>query len=90
MEKTANVEERLTKNQQYIDELIVHTDETMAGMSTLVKNANNRLTANEQKIDGMVGNLYAVSANLEEISAALKLDPWKLLYRDKEKNKRRE
>lgn len=84
---TSNIDERLTKNQQYIDSLIVHAGETMEGMSALVKNANERITVNEKKIDSIVDNFYSVSTNLDEMSADLKLNPWKLLYHAKEKKR---
>ena len=84
---TSNIDERLLVNKDSVDSAIKNLDVTMQELSSIVKIANERLSLNEQKIDATVSNLHGLSANLEELSYDLKLNPWKILYRGKEKSK---
>ena len=84
---TQNVDERLTVNKDQVDETLHHLSLTMKDMASIVRNANERLAVNGTKIDATVSNLHDLSVNLEELSYDLKLNPWKIMYRGKEKKK---
>jgi phospholipid/cholesterol/gamma-HCH transport system substrate-binding protein len=82
-----NIDERLAVNKDAVDETLKNLSITMKELSSIVQIANEHLGANEQKIDATVSNLHNLSVNLEELSHDLKLNPWKLLYREKGKKK---
>lgn len=82
-EAAANINERLQKNKESIDQIIGNLDVTMVHMVSITQNVDERLKVNQEKIDDMVENLRTTSVNLEEFSDDLKVNPWKLLYRPK-------
>ena len=75
----------LVNNHQEIDEMIKGLHVTSKNLSSITTNVNERLAVNSKYIDEMVGHMNATTNNLEEMSYDLKLNPWKLLYRDKTK-----
>ena len=83
-----NLDERLQINKEALDETLFNLNLTMRDLASIVHNANERLTANEKKIDDTITNLYNLSVNLEELSYDLKLNPWKIMYRGKEKKEK--
>jgi len=83
-----NIDERLTVNKDTVDETLANLNSTMKDLASLVKNANERLGVNEKRIDDTVSNMHNLSVNLEELSYDLKLNPWKIMYRGKDKKKR--
>ena len=82
-----NIDERLTVNKDTVDETLANLNSTMKDLASLVKNANERLGVNEKRIDDTVSNMHNLSVNLEELSYDLKLNPWKIMYRGKDKKK---
>lgn len=83
-----NIDERLKINKDALDETMLNLNLTMKDLSSLVDNLDERLSTNKDKIDSTVTNLHDLSVNLEELSYDLKLNPWKILYRSKDKNKK--
>jgi len=75
----------LEGNHGEIDEMIKDLHVTSKNLSSITTNVNERLVVNSKYIDEMVNHMNATSRNLEEMSYDLKLNPWKLLYRDKAK-----
>lgn len=84
---TANIDERLSVNKDSVDETLTNLNAMMKDLAELVDNVNERLSINEMKIDATVTNMHDLSANLEELSYDLKLNPWKIMYRGKEKKR---
>jgi len=84
---TKNIDERLKINKDAVDETLLNLNMTMKELASLVQNVNERLNVNEKRIDSTVANLHDLSVNLEELSYDLKLNPWKIMYRGKEKTK---
>lgn len=91
-EIAANVNQRLKTNEKNIDETMANLNITMTHMSSLTQHLDKIVSVNENNIDSILGNfngmslhLEGASANLEEMSADLKKNPWKLLFRAKEK-----
>ena len=82
-----NIDERLEVNKDSVDETLTNLNGTMKDLSELVGNINERMSTNEIKIDATVTNLHDLSVNLEELSYDLKLNPWKIMYRGKERKK---
>lgn len=78
-----NLDERLKVNSQSIDSII-------KDLAAISHNINERLTVNRQAIDEIVANLHTATMNLEEFSGDLKMNPWKLMYRNNEKKKTQE
>ncbi len=78
-----NLNERLTKNKDHIDNILAQMDTTMTKMSSFFNNADERLEVNKQKIDDLVTHMHGLSVNLEEMSQDLKNNPWKLLHKPK-------
>jgi len=54
-------------------------------VNKLVVNLNGTVANNKAGIDSIVKNLELTSKNFEEFSGDLKKNPWKLLYKQKEK-----
>lgn len=82
-----NIDERLTVNKDTVDETLANLNSTMKDLASLIKNANERVGVNGKKIDDTVTNLHDLSVNLEELSYDLKLNPWKIMYRGKDKKR---
>lgn len=83
---TAQVEERLRVNSEAIDRIMADMRTTMNNMAFISGNVKERLDVNDQVIDETMANLNRSSKNLEEMSFDLKANPWKLLYKPKQKN----
>lgn len=82
-----NIDDRLNVNKEEVDETLANLNLTMKDLSSIVHNLNERLSVNEKKIDATVTNLHDLSINLEELSYDLKMNPWKIMYRGKDKKK---
>lgn len=82
-ELSGNLNERLRVNSAAIDEIISNIKETSKNISSISQNVNERLAVNRDAIDDIISNLNSATRNLEELSADLKLNPWKLLYRER-------
>ncbi len=82
---STEVNERLKVNSQVIDEILANMNDSLRNVKSISEDVNERLSVNDEKIDDMVSNLHKASKSLEEMSYDLKLNPWKLLYRDPKK-----
>lgn len=82
-----NIDERLETNKDAVDEILADLNVAMKDLASIVKNADERLTVNKDKIDNTVTNMHDLSVNLEELSYDLKMNPWKIMYRGKDKKK---
>ena len=78
-----NLDERLEKNKEAIDRIVENFDVSMEHVRSVTANLDERLTINENRIDNMMSNFETMSKNLEEFSYDVKLNPWKLLYKEK-------
>jgi len=88
----ASVDQRLKTNEKNIDETMANLNITMTHMSSLTQHLDKIVSLNEDNIDNILANfngmsrhLDGASSNLEELSADLKKNPWKLLFRAPEK-----
>ncbi len=85
---STNLNERLTKNKEAIDRIVANVDASMISMRSITANLDERLTVNEQKIDETMSRLRSTAINLDQFTYDLKMNPWKLLYRPKDKRER--
>lgn len=86
-----NIDERLKNNKEFLDEILSNLNVVMKDLAAITHNANERLGVNGKKIDDTITNLHDLSVNLKELSYDLKLNPWKIMYRGKDKRgKKRE
>ena len=86
-ELATNLNERMKVNEEKIDRIFTNLDTSLDHAASFTTNLDERLKANEKHIDEIMVNLHSASANLDEFTYDLKLNPWKLLYRSKEKRK---
>ncbi|MBF0486035.1 MAG: MCE family protein [Candidatus Omnitrophica bacterium] len=91
-EIASNIDQRLKTNQKNIDDSLANLNVTMTHMSSLTEHLDKIVSVHEANIDNILTNFDAMSlhlkgasGNLEEMSADLKRNPWKLLFRAKEK-----
>jgi len=84
-EITENINKRLKNNSKAIDEILANINDTTRNISLITDNIENRLRINKDNVDDILENLNAATHNLEEMTYDLKLHPWKLLHRGKEK-----
>jgi len=84
-ELTTNLNERVKKNSEKIDNIFTNTDISMQKFKSITTNVNERLVVNKEKIDDTFTHLRASSINLDEFTYDLKNNPWKLMYRPKDK-----
>ncbi|MCA9401529.1 MAG: MCE family protein [Candidatus Omnitrophica bacterium] len=80
-----NVHDRLEINQKHIDEIFSNMNKTIQNAQSISKQLDERLAANRQNIDDMLAHMRAMTVNMDQFSYDLKMNPWKLLYRTKEK-----
>ena len=82
---TEEIRGHLQNNHDEIDEMIKGLHVTSKNLSSITTSINERLVVNSKYIDEMVSHLNATSSNFEEMSYDLKLNPWKLLYKERAK-----
>ncbi len=82
---STNINERLEVNKEKIDEILTSIDTATKNIASITENVDESFNNNKHLVDDMVENLSGASSNLEELSYDLKINPWKLLYRPKQK-----
>lgn len=80
-----NINERLENNKEVVDEILVSLNIALKNIVDIADNVEQRLDVNKEHIDNIVNNLELTSKNLEEMSRDLKLHPWKIMYKGKDK-----
>ncbi|MBN2119731.1 MAG: MCE family protein [Candidatus Omnitrophica bacterium] len=68
-----------------LDSLIVNVNSLTDEVKKLAKNLNYTVEANQDRITAIIENLEATTGNFEEFSQDIKLHPWKILHKGKEK-----
>jgi len=91
-EISQNINERLSINKEHIDNVIANADLTLKNMSSVTDRIDQGFRSNESNINDIADNLNRTSANLtimtsnlEELTFDLKMHPWKILHRTKDK-----
>lgn len=82
---SGNINERLTVNEEAIDRIVNNVDSAMKNIASISQNLDERLKKNEEHIDQIFVKLESSAVNLDQFTYDLKLNPWKLMYRTKEK-----
>ncbi|OGX08538.1 MAG: hypothetical protein A2Z88_06425 [Omnitrophica WOR_2 bacterium GWA2_47_8] len=86
-EISAEVKERLKVNSENIDSILANLKVTSEHMSSLTTNLDERLQVNKGHIDSIMANMNSAVENFDEMSYDLKLNPWKLMYKERERRK---
>jgi phospholipid/cholesterol/gamma-HCH transport system substrate-binding protein len=86
----SNINERLDVNKTNIDGIMSNANITLGNLAKISDDVKTTLSSNDKNIDELFTNLRSMSehlnassANLEEMSQDLKLNPWKLLRKAK-------
>jgi phospholipid/cholesterol/gamma-HCH transport system substrate-binding protein len=83
-EISVELNERLKVNSEAIDDIIGDLRVSMKNIASISNNVDERLKVNEGNIDEMLVNLNSATKNFDEMSADLKVNPWKLMYKPKQ------
>ena len=73
---------------QDIGALIENVNGLTQEVKKLAGNLNYTVEGNQDKISAIIGNLETTSANMEEFTADIKDNPWKLLFKPKDRSRR--
>lgn len=65
--------------------IALNVEELATDLKALVKNLNLNIDTNKDSINQIIKNLEVTSKNFEEFSADIKRNPWKLIFKQKEK-----
>ncbi|MFA5087852.1 MAG: MlaD family protein [Candidatus Omnitrophota bacterium] len=84
-EISERINERLKINSTSIDEIIANLKATSQKVSSMAESLHERLEINKNSFDDIVSNLDAATQNFEEMSCDLKINPWKLMYKTRER-----
>ena len=84
-EISKEINERLKVNRESIDDIIANLRVTSKHIASISENVDERLAVNKHQIDDIVANVNSATRNFEEMSEDLKLNPWKLMYKEKTK-----
>jgi len=84
-EISEEVNERLKVNSESIDEIISNLRITSNHIVSISQNLDEHLIRNKGHIDEIIANLDSATQNFDEMSYDLKLNPWKLMYKQRAK-----
>lgn len=73
---------------QDIGILVTNVNTLTDEVKKLAGNLNYTVESNQDKISQIIANLETTSVNMEEFSADIKDHPWKLLFKEKETQRR--
>lgn len=79
---TINLNETVTENRG-------HLTKSISNIGEITDQIKLTLKSNEESLHNIIKNLDSTSTNLNELSADLKRNPWKLFFRSKEKKARK-
>ncbi len=86
-EISTQINERLKANRENIDEILSRMRIASKNIAGISENLNERLAINKKYIDDIIMNVNTATINLNEMSYDLKLNPWKLMYKERVKKK---
>ena len=84
-EMSARINEHLKKNRENIDEILASLRVVSKNLASITENVDERLTVNKQLIDDTILRVNSATRNFDEMSYDLKLNPWKLMYKERAK-----
>lgn len=79
------IKDHLETNRESIDEIIANLRVTSKHIASISSNVDERLTVNRTQLDEIIGNINSATRNFDEMSEDLKHNPWKLMYKEREK-----
>lgn len=84
-EISQQINERLKINSESIDEIIASMRVASKHIASISTNVDERLEVNKHLIDETIVNVNSATRNFDEMSYDLKLNPWKIMYRERVK-----
>ena len=88
-EISKNINERLRINSEAIDEIVSNIRVSAENMASISNNVDERLRLNKVLIDDSIAQFNLSTHNMEEMTYDLKLNPWKLMYKEPKKSVRK-
>lgn len=82
---SSQLDERLQVNAQSIDSIIANLDSTVRDVASITAHMREIVESSNGSIGRIVANVEGATGNLEEMTFDLKNNPWKLLYKEKER-----
>ena len=82
-EITQQMDEQLKKNRENIDEILANLRVATKNLASITDNVDARLTKNRELIDDTIVHINSATRNFDEMSYDLKLNPWKLMYKER-------
>ena len=86
---TQQINDRLKINSESIDDIIANMRIASKHIASISTNVDERLNVNKHLIDETIANVNSATRNFDEMSYDLKLNPWKLMYRERTKKAER-
>ncbi|OGX30379.1 MAG: hypothetical protein A2787_04590 [Omnitrophica WOR_2 bacterium RIFCSPHIGHO2_01_FULL_48_9] len=84
-EISQQINDRLKINAENIDEILANMQVASKHIASISVNVDERLQVNKLLIDETIANVNSATRNFDEMSYDLKLNPWKLMYRERVK-----
>ena len=84
-EMSVQINAHLKKNRENIDEILANLRIVSKNLSSITNNVDERLTVNKHLIDDTMMHVNSATKNFDEMSYDLKLNPWKLMYKERAK-----
>jgi phospholipid/cholesterol/gamma-HCH transport system substrate-binding protein len=84
-EISTNVNERLRVNSETIDKILYNVKVSSENIASISTNVDERLKINKMRIDDLITQFNLAAHNMEEMTYDLKLNPWKLMYKEPRK-----
>ena len=84
-EISEQVKEHLKLNRENIDEILANLRVVSKNLAAITNNFDERLTVNKHLIDDTIVHVNSATKNFDEMSYDLKLNPWKLMYKERAK-----
>lgn len=79
------IKDHLETNRESIDETLANLRVTSKHIASISSNLDERLTVNKTQLDDIIANVNSATRNFDEMSEDLKHNPWKLMYKEREK-----
>lgn len=84
-EMSVQMNEHLKKNKENIDEILANLRIVSKNLASITDNVDERLAVNKHLIDDTMMHVNSATRNFDEMSYDLKLNPWKLMYKERAK-----
>lgn len=84
-EISTNINERLRVNSEAIDKIVFNVEASTENIASISSNIDELFRVNKSLIDDSIIQFNLSTHNMEEMTYDLKLNPWKLMYKEPKK-----